>query len=519
MNSPHLKPAHDYDVSRRELLRRASLAAGAIFTTAAVRGLDAIAKPDEPLHVVVLGAGLAGLVAAYELEKRGHAVTILEAEMKHVGGRARTLRFESGLYGEAGAMRVPKNHDITRHYLKELGLSLRPFVQSNPDGYFFVRGVRERIKNVKNLNRLYKLTDSEREKTPDEMWAIAVTNVVSRMTKDERADLSADAPKTDLIRKLDQQSIQNLCDAAGLSPEAIEFLAVTEGQEMELFTGATETLREELTELWSLPFDEIVGGTDRLPAAFAEKLQSKPRMGSQVVAIQQDPARRKAAAIYITRGTDAPKKERVEADFLLCTLPLPVLQRLTVSPGFSPEKQRAIREVNYDSATKVLAVCNERFWEADDGIFGGGTYTDLPSGTTYYPSDNALAKDRNISAGPGVMLASYTWGMAARRLAALPPNERANLVLAHLAAVHPQLNQHDVVRQCASWNWDTHPWSGGAFAWYMPGQFSALHRHVISPEGRIFFAGEHASLAHTWMQGALESGLRAVREMLQAAHG
>lgn len=64
---------------------------------------------------------------------------------------------------------------------------------------------------------------------------------------------------------------------------------------------------------------------------------------------------------------------------------------------------------------------------------------------------------------------------------------------------------------------DNHPWSSGAFAWFMPGQHSALYRDVIAPEGRIHFAGEHASLAHTWMQGAFESALRAVREMLASA--
>ncbi|MFH7028015.1 MAG: FAD-dependent oxidoreductase [Heteroscytonema crispum UTEX LB 1556] len=66
---------------------------------------------------MILGAGMAGLCAAYELEKRGHTCVILEADRSHIGGRVRTLRFEDGLYGEAGAMRIPKNHDLTRHYI------------------------------------------------------------------------------------------------------------------------------------------------------------------------------------------------------------------------------------------------------------------------------------------------------------------------------------------------------------------------------------------------------------------
>jgi monoamine oxidase len=95
----------------------------------------------------------------------------------------------------------------------------------------------------------------------------------------------------------------------------------------------------------------------------------------------------------------------------------------------------------------------------------------------------------------------------------MPHTERSRVALGHLARVHPQL-AGGVVRRSASWSWDTHPWSGGAFAWFLPGQHLALHRHIVSPEGRIYFAGEHASVAHTWMQDALESAVVAVREML-----
>lgn len=500
-------------VTRREFLRYLSLAAGVALTTSMIDDLDAQTKPITPLNVIIIGAGIAGLVAAYELEKRGHTITLLEADDDHVGGRARTLRFEDGLYAEAGAMRIPQKHEITRHYVKELGLSLRKFVHSNPEAYYFCRGTRVRIKDAKKLNPLYALRENEKDKSPDDLWADAITSQAKKLTAAEQADLSADSPQTEGIRGLDRHSVQTLCEAAGLSQEAIELLAVTSGEESEMYTAASEAVREELKEFWSLDFDEIVGGTDRLPAAFAGKLKSKPRMGCQVIALAQDPARKKAAAIYLEDG----REQRAEGDFVLCTLPLPVLQRLRIDPAFSPDKQRAIREVNYDSSTKVLAVARRRFWETDDLIFGGGTYTDLPTGISYYPADNATNKDPAVSAGPGVMLASYTWGMAARRLAALMHKERSQLVLTHLARVHPQLSQKGIIRQTASWSWDNHPWSGGAFAWYMPGQYTALHKSVIAPEGRIFFAGEHASLTHTWMQGALESGLRAVREMTQAA--
>ena len=87
-------------------------------------------------------------------------------------------------------------------------------------------------------------------------------------------------------------------------------------------------------------------------------------------------------------------------------------------------------------------------------------------------------------------------------------------MLEHLARVHPQLARPGAVRRTASWSWDNHRWSAGAFASFAPGQHTALHRHIGTPEGRIHFAGEHVSLAHSWIQGALESALVAVREIL-----
>src|SRR5438105_10595590 len=176
-------------LSRRQFLRRLGIATGAVVGVSLLRELDAVDRPARPLEVVIVGAGLAGLVAAYELEKRGHSVVILEAERQHVGGRARTLRFEGGLYGEAGAMRVPLRHEITRHYVAELGLTLRRFVQSNPEAYYYARGKRVRIKDVKGLNSLYGLAGPEKDQTPDDWWAAAVTRRVEALSAAEKADL------------------------------------------------------------------------------------------------------------------------------------------------------------------------------------------------------------------------------------------------------------------------------------------------------------------------------------------
>jgi monoamine oxidase len=506
-------------MTRRQILRHLGLAAGAVAGLPLLTQVRAAAPPtaagpaDQPLHVLILGAGLAGLCAALELEKKGCRVTILEAERTHIGGRVRTLRFQDGTYGEAGAMRIPAKHDLTRAYCKEMKLTLRPFVQSNPNAWMFVRNQKVRNKDAKQLNALFRLKDEERDLSSDDLWSKVVTAKLKSLSDAERADLLAAAPQTAGFRALDQLSLQGLFEQSGMSTEAIELMEVTQGQEAEMQYACTESLREEMKEIWAHEFDEIVGGTDVLPAAMAKRLKGSLRQGCEVIAISQDA--RSVTATYLNNG----RQETVSADLMLCTLPVPVVQR--IDTRFSFEKERALRQMMYDSATKVLIRAKRRFWETDDHIFGGGMFTDLPSGSTYYPSDNAQSRDgvgpvdSAVSDAGGVFLASYTWGMAARRLGAMPHAQRLATVTRCLTKVHSQLAEEGAIVTSASWTWDTHPWSGGAFAWFNPGQQTELYADLIKPEGRIYFAGEHASLTHTWMQGALESALTAVGMMLQ----
>lgn len=496
-------------MNRRSFMQTLSLVGAApglpLYTR--VRAAD---NPPKPLKVIVVGAGLAGLTAGYELEQKGHTVTLLEADPKHLGGRVRTQRFANGRYGELGAMRIPKQHDLTRKYVTAFGLKLRPFVNSNPEAYTVARGKKVRQKDAAQLAAAYKLDLWERGKSSDALWERAVTEPLKKLTDAERKDLFAVTPKTPAVRNLDRLSLRQLFQNAGLSDEAIEYLAVTQSEETLFHTAATEVLRDEVLEVYSQDLDEIVGGLDELPKAFAAKLRTKPRTGCEVTEIVQNPDRGTVTARY----TEGGQEKEVAADYLVCAVPLSVLGRVKLAPAFSPAKQRAIRQLHYESATKVLLDCATRCWEKDDGIFGGGTITDLPTGMTYYPSDNPT-RDAKVSAGPGVLLASYSWGMASRRLAVGSPEEVVKRTVKHLSAVHPGLAEKGAVLDSAVWNWDTHRWTAGGFAWFLPGQHTEFHRHLLEPEGRIVLAGEHASLAHSWMQGAIESGLHAVQSILE----
>ena len=512
---------------RRWLLRSLAIAGGAVLSSSLPRTrhslakeintrlanplneLDSIPNPDRPLQIVILGAGMAGLCAAYELEKRGHNCVILEAESSHIGGRVRTLRFAEGLYGEVGASQVSKLHALTHHYIRELQLQLCPSVSSTPESYYYVRNQRLRAKDSTNLSDLYNLRGSESELTPNEILAAIVGENLAKLTEQEKAEIFARQIQSATVQQMDEQSMLQWCKASGFSDEAIEMMSATSGFLGDLlYFSALSFVRvaENHSEM-----EEIVGGTDRLPSALTDKLESKPRMGCEVIQIERDDEAQKAAAVY--REGDALKRE--EGDFVLCTIPFSVLSQMETP--FSSGKQRAIRDLSYDSATKVLAVTRNRFWEVDDDIYGGSTLTDLPIATIRYPSDNAQAKDLSVSNSSAVLTAAYAMGSQARLLAYLSPQERHALVQQNLSKVHPQVSQQGTIQQLESWSWDNHRWSLGAWSFMKPYQHQGLYEHIISPEGRVYFAGEHTSTNPAWMQSALESSLQAVAAMLAEA--
>jgi monoamine oxidase len=471
--------------------------------------VDSSSHTSSPLHIVILGAGLTGLCAAFELEKQGHTITILEADSDHIGGRVRTMHFEGSMYGELGAMRIPQNHKLTLDYVKQFNLSLRQFNNYNPEAYYYVRGRKERCKNFSNLNSLFRITPWEHAATADQLWEKAIFRLLDRLPTRTCIDLFAPLLLNKILRNLDQLSLQQIFNLAGFSQEAVQLIGSTYSITEHLDFAITQHLREELTGLFSQNFYEIVGGNDQLPKAFAKRLRSKPMLGCNVIGLKQNTLTGRTTAIYRQQG----RLNFIEGDCILCTLPFPILKQLEVDPPFSAQKHRSIHELQYDSSTKVLAVTRKRFWEADDKIFGGGTHTDLPIGAVYYPSDNASSRDVSVSNNAGVILASYTFGQKARHLAKLPPEQREMFAIQQLAKIHPQLHQPAIVKSSVSWSWDKHPWSKGAFALHLPGQHTALYQNVIAPEGNIFFAGEHTSLANSWMQGAFESALRAVGQI------
>lgn len=455
-------------------------------------GLPPVQGPRK--RVIVIGAGMAGLVAAYELLRAGHDPLILEAQHR-VGGRVCTWRepFAPGLYAEVGAMRIPRAHRVTLAYVAKFGLPTADFTMNNPNAWCHLFGRKHRFRDIDAKPHLIgaHLAQNERAATCERMWQQAIQPFADRITA------HGDDGWTEIVDRYDGHSTREFLDELGWSEAAIELFGLLMNQESLMNTSFLELLREEIGRCY-VDMVRIDGGMDQLPRAFVPKLADRIRFGARMTAVDQT---HDGVTIHYHTGAG---RMRVTGDHAIIAVPFPVLRHVEMRKPLSLAKRRAIRQLHYDASAKILFQCRRRFWEEDDGIVGGGSVTDLAVRNIYYP-------EQGRETGRGILLASYTWAEDAQRWGSLSPEERIVQALENVAAIHPQVRDEFEIGVSKMWHDD--PYAGGAFALFEPNQQKLLYDHIIAPEGRLHFAGEHASLRHAWIQGAIESGLRAAAEI------
>ena len=489
-------------------MKQAALAAGfalsareasaLTFDTRALKASDdGLGLKGTPKKIVVVGAGLAGLAAAYELSGAGHDVTVLEARAR-TGGRVQTLRdqFSDGLYAEAGAMNVYDTHDWTLKYIKLFGLALDASAPSTLASVVYMRGRRIVAKQGQAIDYPLDLTAEEKRLGRRGMWEKYVLSVVKDV-----GDYDAPSWPGAALLKYDRMTFTEFLRSQGASADAATLLglgAIGAFGDGASTVSALVMLREIAHRSRIKQNYYIRGGTDLLPRAFAAKLSERIRYGAAVVGIEQDSNGVRVA--YLHAGA----RESLSADRVVCAVPFSILRRMKVSPDFTPEKRRAVEEMPYTSVARAYLQTSSKFW-LEEGLTGSAT-TDL---------SNMLVFDGAPGQSPrrGVIEA-YFAGPQARRLTAMREGERLLSTLALVEKVHPRVRREFEVGATKCWDEDES--ARGAYAWYKPGQMASLLPHVARPEGRIHFAGEHASSLFGWMQGALESGNRAAREVNDA---
>ena len=479
-------------MKRREFLKQSALAT--VLLASPFETVSALTKLSRPRagakRVIIIGAGLAGLSAALELTQAGYDVKILEARTRF-GGRVFTIRepFADGLYAEGGAMQVPDNHQWTMKYVKLFGLELDLIQPANLKSIVQMRGKRIEVVPGKSVDWPLALSPDERKLTQRGLWERYVVPAVKEIR--DGADL----------KKFDQVTFSEFLRQRGASPAAVSLMKLAlpsglgDGSDS---VSALDLLREAAHREDRKHSYTIRGGTDQLPKAFAARLADKISYGTPVVALEQNDSSVKA--ICLQGG----QHRTFVGDRLVCAVPFSLLRRIRVSPRFSPGKERAIQLLRYTSVGRVYLQTKKRVW-LEEG-YSGVAATDLPIMSTFERSIN--------QPGPRGLIESYRAGLQARLLTAMTGSERVAATLAGMKTLFPNLPQY--FEGGASKTWDDDEWNRGAYVWYRPGEMTSLGPHVATVEGRIHFAGEHASATPGWMQGAFESGNRVAREIIDA---
>jgi monoamine oxidase len=468
--------------------------------------------------VVILGAGVAGLTAAYELGKAGYQVKLLEAR-SFAGGRSQTAKrgfedtdlngfhqvcdFDEGLYINIGPWRIPYWHQSTLHYVKQFKVPVELFNNDNDAAYvYFEKGSGPLVgKPVRKM----KIAADARGYTAELMAKVAA-----------KGDL--DAALSPVERRL---FIDYVVSDGRLSKADLKYLG-TDGRGFEVWPGAgvdpgpgkpsppfafADVMDSRLWQVLSSVSQidqqrtmlQPVGGMAEIPKGFVRNIpEGVIQYGAKVIRIRQSA---RGVSVAFT-GADG-KPGEVFGDYLICTIPLSVLKNIPMDA--SKPFLAAMQQVSYAPVNKIGLQMKRRFWEEDHWIYGGHIYNDIPGiGTISLPSTGWHGQK-------GVLLGYYAFAAEAVKVSMLAPADRAKFAVAAGQKVFPQYAESFETAFSKSWHLD--PFNLGGWAEWSDEARAAAYPLLCEPDGRIYLSGEHLSYLGGWQAGGIESAWQQIAKL------
>lgn len=453
--------------------------------------------------VAILGGGIAGMTAAYEMTQLGYDCTILEARPA-AGGRNITIRSgdiidetdssqqclfdnDPNLYFNAGPARIAHHHEFLLGYCREFGVALETFVNDNraallhsPNSFGGQPQIaRHVIADTRgNIAELLALAVNQGA-LDQELSAQDRTNILNMLRRFGDlggGDVYAGTPRAGFPGQEDVGSRQR---GELVTPLQLQTLLSESFWQQRQDFG--QGLDQQPTML------QPIGGMDQIARAFESRVINDIVYEAEVTEIRK-----------VTDGTRVVYNDRfgtstvLDTDYCVCTIPATVLRN--IPNDFATAHMSQIANFSYTSATKI-AFQARRFWEQDHNIYGGISWTNQNITQMWYPNND-------FNATNGVIVGSYIFGgPAGTSFANQTPQQRIDSTVTQANAVHPQFGNE--VSRGISIAWPKIPFQLGAWGISDPGI-------LLTPDDNIFFAGEHLSMLQGWQEGAILSAYHAI---------
>lgn len=461
----------------------------------------------EGKSVVILGAGIAGLVSAWELSKAGYRCTILEARDR-AGGRSWTIRhgthvemtdgttqvcsFNEGNYFNAGPARLPSQHLTILGYCREFDIPLEVEVNASRSALMQC----DRMNGGKPIQQRQMVNDTRGHVSELLAKAIRRNALDQELTPDDKermleflriyGDLSPDL----LYRGSDRagyKSLPGAGDAAGRLRDPLDMRALLDAR---LWDGM---LYEEQFS-WQATMFQPIGGMDHIPAAFEKRVGHMIRFLSPIEQIRKTPS----GVRVVYRDQKTGTTTTVEANYCICALPFAILR--SIDTDFSPDVKQIIASTPYEAAYKI-AWESPRFWEKENAIYGGISFLDRPVHLVWYPSAGLLSNN-------GILIGGYAIENYSP-LASMTLAERLDASRKSVEALHPG-HSRDLTKPIYVC-WGRIPYNLGS--WVRTSDEVRMYpgyERILEPDGPVVFAGDHTSHLPGWQEGAALSAHRAV---------